>query len=364
MKVIAVLISLLMMIGVAEAVPTVSSASINGTSGSVTGSGFGTKSTAAPIKWDNFESGTNGNDLSGYTLGSGTSSGTPILPKYSNVREKNGSLSARFSFLGQQYNCIARIDFSSVTQIYFRYYLYIEHLTGQVSRNIKPARAIYPSENATHGTPSMAFILQPPYDLGIFGLYTSSSTVPEDDDSFSPQTPSGQWVLIEEYGKMGTINIANGVKWMKQNGTYKVNKQNAITYTSNTSNNGFTRFILPFYVAHTGVPTQGGDYYMYADDLYVDSTLQRVEIGDSENYSACTIREVQIPTAWSATSISFTVNQGSLPSNNNFLFVLDSNGDPNATGKPINFGVGDPDAQAPSLFSITPDRGATGLAVD
>jgi len=47
------------------------------------------------------------------------------------------------------------------------------------------------------------------------------------------------------------------------------------------------------------------------DDVYMSYTQARVEIGNQSTFSACTKRELQIPTIWTNTSISLTANPGS-----------------------------------------------------
>jgi len=60
-----------------------------------------------------------------------------------------------------------------------------------------------------------------------------------------------------------------------------------------------------------------GDGAHEYDDLFADNTRARVEVGDASTWSGCSQREVQIPTAWSGSSITIDVNKGDL------LFQLD-----------------------------------------
>ncbi|MCD6288604.1 MAG: hypothetical protein J7M12_05765, partial [Candidatus Hydrogenedentes bacterium] len=59
--------------------------------------------------------------------------------------------------------------------------------------------------------------------------------------------------------------------------------------------------------------------------------------GNASTWSACTHREIQIPTAWSNDTITFTVNQGSFPYGTAYLYVVDSTGAWNENGYPITF---------------------------
>jgi hypothetical protein len=87
--------------------------------------------------------------------------------------------------------------------------------------------------------------------------------------------------------------------------------------------------------------------------VYLDTSWARVEIGNAATYGACTHREIQIPTAWAATSITATVNRGSFgASDAAYLYVIPSTGygDVNTAGKAITFGGG---ASNPPTGTIT-----------
>lgn len=65
----------------------------------------------------------------------------------------------------------------------------------------------------------------------------------------------------------------------------------------------------------------------YMTDVYVVPSLSRVEIGDNAVHGSCTHHEVQIPTAWSDTSITVTPYFGTFAAGASvYLFVVDENG--------------------------------------
>lgn len=75
----------------------------------------------------------------------------------------------------------------------------------------------------------------------------------------------------------------------------------------------------------------------YYDDVYIDNTWARIEIGDSANYNSCSIREIQVPVAWNSDSITFKIKQGAfLNGSTAYLFVVDENGIV-STGYPVSF---------------------------
>jgi hypothetical protein len=71
----------------------------------------------------------------------------------------------------------------------------------------------------------------------------------------------------------------------------------------------------------------------YFSEVYIDNTLARVEIGNASTFAACTHREIQIPTKWSGTSVTVTVNRGSFAVGNTvYLYVVDASGVTNSNG--------------------------------
>lgn len=91
----------------------------------------------------------------------------------------------------------------------------------------------------------------------------------------------------------------------------------------------------------------------YYDDIYIDNTWARVEIGDNASYDECTHREVQIPVAWNETEVRINVKKGSLHDNEDaYLFLVDGNGS-TSEGYPIAFSDGAHPADLDSDGSIS-----------
>jgi hypothetical protein len=79
------------------------------------------------------------------------------------------------------------------------------------------------------------------------------------------------------------------------------------------------------------------DEFFY-DNIYIDKSIARIEIGNASTYAASTRREIQVPNLWGNSSIQFVANKGGLSSNQAvYLYVIDSNGNVNSTGYPITF---------------------------
>jgi hypothetical protein len=88
--------------------------------------------------------------------------------------------------------------------------------------------------------------------------------------------------------------------------------------------------------------------FRYFDDIYFDTTFARVMLANNQNYENATIIEPQIPSAWSDSSITVSVNQGALDScKTYYLFVFDSNNIHNTVGHPIRIVSGDSEPPCP-----------------
>lgn len=99
--------------------------------------------------------------------------------------------------------------------------------------------------------------------------------------------------------------------------------------------------------------------WRYMNDIYLDYTLQRVEICKGGAWDSRGLCEVQIPqNQWTDGLLQIKVNEGAL-TGSNYLYIVDSSGtpsdqDPNASGAqgyPITFGGGGGDTTAPSAPS-------------
>lgn len=88
----------------------------------------------------------------------------------------------------------------------------------------------------------------------------------------------------------------------------------------------------------TGCSSTGSYNY---DDIYIDRTPARVEICPGSTWSSRGACNTQIPTAWSASSITIEVNKGNFAANSSaYLYVVDSSNTANSSGYAIQFGSG------------------------
>jgi hypothetical protein len=65
----------------------------------------------------------------------------------------------------------------------------------------------------------------------------------------------------------------------------------------------------------------------YFDDIYLDNTPARVEIGNHPVYANATHREIQIPSAWADNQVTVSLNRGTFPSFSGlYVYVVSAQG--------------------------------------
>jgi len=299
------------------------------------GTGFGTKSPVAPVQWDDFEEGTNGAVL---TTSSGTpgwsevssGSGTTYYPHYSTAAAKNGSLGMYCRFDNSNWN--SNVNIRNAARFSKGFYLdaWMRYLAPpENSRSWKPWIMYGTGSGDGWGFP----------DIDWFGGCSGSLTLAGrywDSNGWS----HGNLATVADFtGSMHHLQI-----WVipesprgATNGTVTVLLDGEDLYTTNRMFYGsggtqtFERMGVGFYMSHDPNNEPGcvepGDGYMYWDDVYLDDTRARIELGDASDYDFCTVREIQPPVTWSSTSVSFMARWGQLISADKaYVFVIDSQG--------------------------------------
>lgn len=94
---------------------------------------------------------------------------------------------------------------------------------------------------------------------------------------------------------------------------------------------------------------------IWMDDIYIDNTPQRIMLCAGSQWATRGHCENQIPHSWSASSLAFTVNQGAfLAGQNLYLYVLDQSNQPNAAGYAVSMGDAAPTPTPDSLAPQAP----------
>lgn len=303
----------------------------------VTGSGFGTKATAEPFVWDDFESGVVGNPLSSSQRWIHYENGSRVFPQYSNLQAYSGARAA--------YNFIDRPadgeDFSTAglrglqaTEMYFSYQFRWEVVSGTMGAGfIKTLRGNGVS-GFYHARPRFYTSVHPGATLVNAG-YAYTGADADGAGEAASNVPANTWNRMEGYYKLSApAGSANGMLQTWANLLPRVNLVNVMTLPSAQAGQLVDNFLLPFMASNLSTV----QLRLFVDDIYVDRTRARVEIGDADTWTACRQREVQIPTSWSNTAITLNVNQGRFANGaRGYVYVVNADGRVNARGVPLSF---------------------------
>lgn len=324
-------------LGVAPATPFV-----HGQPFTITGSGFGSKPTAAPLKWEDFESGVSGNALTGWTSTDGV---------YTTTRLRTGSsMSAKVPMLGDPLlggnaaNSVALNFPASTTKVFISFWCNVDVSIPTLSNGGWKMLDL-----RMNGGENERMLIQgnaDPNGDGNPSDTTAQAAVDNGDPISYPSEPintmdigelggffifKDNWVLVQTAVEMDSALDAGDGYWrIWFNGSTRRDSRAAnpftkwyIRKTGGGANNGTFQDILIGQFKSTNT-----DVIPYLDDIYIDTTWARVELGNNAVYESCTLRAMQPPTNWASngTSITVTGNKGGLPSGANFLYVFNTAG--------------------------------------
>ena len=323
-----VLLCLLFSVSVASAqtVTSASGAFTHGSSNSLGGSSLGTKPTAYPVKWEDVTSCTLGGALTTcsdpgptWTVDSPLAPHPPIVstatlrpgtPYTQNWRSQiNG---AELSPQGASFNYLTVPSF---TKIYINAWGYLDTSgrTGTIGNN-KLFRITQTNAQASNNDPAIAgdptsflsdWTLQVDFNAGNDGHSQFFNAGP----NLSSTRISNQWVHVEYMVDCGSCAAAtDGL------GLVNINEVTRYALSSiamiGTGQTGWQEVYWGGY-ANDNAGAWTGNYYENWDSIYFDTSFLRVVVCDTATYAARTHCEIQIPTAWSSTAITFTANRGS-----------------------------------------------------
>ncbi|MFH1586957.1 MAG: putative metal-binding motif-containing protein, partial [Candidatus Diapherotrites archaeon] len=299
------------------------------------------KNPVAPLIWEDFESGSDSEELIGWSFAGNH-------PQYSNtiLRNTQSLLSGRMNTAGATYNSTAYRRLGNKHKIYSSMNFYIERVSGPPSWNMKMFRMTAGYPGYKDGVPSMSITLNHPSYGGSFANYVGGSQRPN-------QAGMGEWAELswqrwEYYLKVSDpIETPTGTMQFWSDGEKRIYWDEILTMASGaTQVDGeyvyIDAFDLPFYMANSST-TAGDDgpneYTVYYDDVYVDDTPARVEICSGANWWEKGNCEIQIPSAWNNSSITFTAKQGNFADGATaYLYVVDESDTVNQNGFSITFG--------------------------
>jgi hypothetical protein len=304
----------------ANAAPAVSAVSGTLDAGqlvTITGSGFGTKTTAKPVVWDDFENGTTDKLIAGSAAEVGsweTGSGSDAV-FYSAAKAYAGSKSARHDFV-TNYNASLAKNFT-VTHLYMDFYILADYVDVK-SRNWKIWRFYGDNDQL-----QMAYVYQCNAQIMTQDhLNYGWSGATWSGDPYSKNT----WMHVQLTFNASSPGVADGT--VKHFINSKVSGLNSNAVITRKSSANFDQIRIGHYWAQDSVSDCAANKgaQVYTDNVYIDTSWARVELGDQSTYAASTHREIQIPQSWSSGQVTAQVNPGSFKSGATaYLYVIDEN---------------------------------------
>jgi hypothetical protein len=312
-------------------ITSVSGSLTDGSTLTINGYRFGTKSSETPIIHDDFEGGTLGDDIStdaNWTDYNGSGNGTM---KYSNSQSYIGTQSARCYFPNESstFDSVYH-DGLGITEMYVSFECYVNEITNTLTSQVMKIFRCNSSPTVYVSNPGFRLTTRPTspgaYDLDASDRYA---------DGLNPATVINEsawnlneWTRVEVWVRLSsTLGGSDGIAKAWYRGVKTYDLISGITWAG--GNRVIDSIILPAMNDRDGC-----EWEIFTDNVYVDDTPRRVEISNSPTWEAATTdKVVQVPTAWSNTSISVTA-QGlsALGVGSKYLYVIDDNNETNNNG--------------------------------
>ena len=306
----------------------------NGTSLTINGNGFGTKASPAPRVFDDFENGANGSVVS-------TAAGWDAVfsvvaderPQYDSSKSHSGANSSKHSF-EDGWNSSFEV-FDDFETIYIDGWVNYGQPAGPFYTRVVKLFIVGKSSFGTYPETHFGSSSWPGEQNSVFHLdgyrHPSGATTSPDLYPFSMNSIISGFHHLQVEMKMSDEGVANGYSRIWLDGVLK-GEASTINHRT-TGDSPWNKLALGYYMAGNSGgddPALDGpipDAWMWWDDLYIDTTFARVELGNAPVYENCTYRETQIATGWSSDQISIDFRQGNFqPGDDAWLFVVDGAG--------------------------------------
>lgn len=343
----------------AAAQPTI--ASVSGTLSHnstvvISGISFGTKSTAAPKVWETFDDGSL-TDLTEH------SPGGMVYNNGNNLRHQFATFNARANYKIGGGGHYFGYDGTTAAKWFVQYWIKLasnwQWGTSTYGggddglANIKIFR-LYPTGSRTYSNVGYSLHSFAGGDVLRFTEIGASTYLGVDGRNwFTPNV----WHSVQvEFAENSGVDQNNGTMRLWVDG---VLRDSTTTLNTNVGSDGAAvnkrPYVIGWYDSWSPSDSAASTMYAYYSDIYVDTTWSRVEIGNASTYNACTRREIQPTTAWSASSVTVKVNQGSfLNGQTAYLYVVNSSGQVNAAGLPVVIAGSATPPSAPTGLHVVP----------
>jgi len=298
----------------------------------ISGTGFGTKSTAAPLLFDTFESGSNGASVgqSSAVVGKWDSGSGSELVKYSTASPRSGKVSTLHDFK-QSYN-ISLAKNGSFPTLYMSFWFKVD-LADRRSRNFKLWRLYGDNDRL-----QMAWVYM--CDSIVLSRQDDNAGFAQNFWNGQQYTP-GQWHHVQLVMKESDPSVANGT--IQHFIDSKSQGSNSTAVQTRYSQARFSQLRIGHYWATDAIDSCSSSTgaKVYIDDVYVDTSWARVELGNASTYAQSTQREVLVPTSWGGSKVEVTVPvNGFTAGQTAYLYVTDQNNVTQSAGFPVVVGAG------------------------
>ena len=336
----------------------------------ISGSGFGSKPTAAPWVWDNATAskltnvwgGAWPNAVPGYNTGYYPTPVRGVNPPHAHDAPRiiaGAHASSKDAYSGYNVMLFKSLQVPAFPMNFYAswYQLADKNWTFGGDNNFKTfdySEGLNPYAGSGGIGQSWYTAYGPPHpssttDTGVQWVYETESPLMNPDVNghnawwgWARNPMAGQWTKVEIAFK--ATNQKDG--WI----TIWEDGRKVVAYQGPTdSYAGNTRTIAIGGYARMQFPTN----WRYFDDVYIDTTLQRVVLANNSVLANATIVEVQIPVTWSDGSITATVNLGKFTQGTSaYLFVVDASGNPSAAGYKVTAGGTASAPSSPTSFQV------------
>ncbi len=346
-------ISVLAVTNYGWAAPSVNSADgtfSQGQSINISGSGFGTKPTAAPVLWDtvdNIPSYSGLSDGNSIPVGGsnpwpspyGNSSGKNYV-KYNTNDGQRGVSSAQYKATNQTTAYLDGLTWPATGYTYVSWWWKTDTNVGGGDHSSKFLRMSDASDevNRTFSwTQRQDYVYDTSSSCDFVNQYGVDFQNYCSDFSYTYSQPVNTWVFFEAW-----FNSKNQTYTLRMNGS----KIRTTSYSPGT-----TSFNELWKIGFDGGGNSPPSITWWMDDIYVDNSFSRVMLGNAPTYDSSTHFEMQPLSSWSEGSITAKFNQGSFANGATaYIYIIDASGAVNSNGYPITIGGGSGPAPTPTRF--------------
>lgn len=375
----------------------------------VTGANFGAKTTAAPLRDDDFSSGVDGAVIPDTAEGWYTETGDVYYSKDAVRWAGQQSIKQDFTTTYSRYFGLSNGRFygsiPNTGEMYVSGWFKYSQSGGGLSRNVKILNmASLPSSGLAWQTRVDTY---PATNKAHLYAHTNSSDCSQGDvvvnvQDYSPiddvlQTDNN-WHRIESYLRVGSNGYrdvwVDGVKWGEVSGNFMADgcgidelfighyfARDYLTYSTARNDamdcEGWVEGAVvkssadnKYYTCESDHTWDSGSLVQpalpiatrYWDQIYVDTTRARVELCNASTKAASDHCEIQKPTSWSTSAITFEAYSGTFTAGSKaYLYVVNGSGEVNTTGLEITLGTAVADTTPPTVSSTSPADGAVNV---